>query len=157
MIEHPFAGSALCKVDTAGRWALPVFVRHTLARRGDAGFLLVAAHAIDPCLTAYDRGLVPILHAEAERRRIAEEAVAPQAHYARGRLIFGFVEEVAIGNGGAVALPALMRRRAGLGGVVLIVAAGAAFDIWDPQRALARGDPDLRELAAWHLEVQQAA
>jgi DNA-binding transcriptional regulator/RsmH inhibitor MraZ len=50
-----------------------------------------------------------------------------------------------------------MRRRAGIGSLALCVGTGAAFEIWDAERARDEGGSALRELAAWHLELNQAA
>ena len=93
MLDQFFSGSALCVLDTVGRMILPAFVRATLVRRGEDRALLIGAHEVDPCLIAYDRSVVPLLFADLERRRIAEEPVAPGGHYRRSRRAFGFVEE----------------------------------------------------------------
>ena len=155
MLDHFFSGSALCAVDKAGRLTLPAFVRATLARRGDARALLVGAHDSAPCLTAYDRSVLPLLHADLERRRIGAQRDA-DAHHSRARRAFGFAEECGI-EAGVVELPPLVRRRAGIGAFALIVGAGATFEIWDAEAARASDDPDLAELAAFHLEFQSAA
>lgn len=157
LVEHLFSGSALCAVDAGGNILLPRFVRETIARRSDARAMLVGAHECDPCLTAYDRAYARILHADSERRRIAEETAAPAASHSRLRRIFGFAEEIGFGESGAIVLPPMMRRRAGIGAQALIVGAGGTFEIWNPQTALAHHDPEIRELAAFHLDVQNAA
>ena len=158
MLDQFFSGSALCRVDTVGRLSLPPFVRATLARRGDDGVLLVGAHEADPCLVAYDRSFVPLLHADLERRRIADEpkGAGEAAHRARSRRAFGFVEAAKI-DAGIVLLPPMLRRRAGIAEYVLVIGGGAAFEIWDAGAALKSGDPDLAELAGFHLEFQNAA
>ena len=155
-MEHPFSGSSLVTVDRAGRIRLPAFVRETLNRRAAGGTLLVGCHESDPCLIAYDRAFAAIIHADIERRRVAELADAPHLHHGRARRAFGFVEGADIANG-AIVLPPLMRRRARIGDLALLVGIGGTFEIWDAQAALAQGDPDLRELAAFHLDSQLAA
>jgi len=155
VLDHFFSGSALCAVDEAGRLTLPAFVRATLARRSDARALTVGAHESAPCLTAYDRSVLPMLHAELERRRIGA-GTDTDAHYLRARRAFGFAEECGI-EAGIVQLSPLMRRRAGLGGLALVVGAGATFEIWDAEAARISEDPDLAELANFHLEFQSAA
>lgn len=157
MVEHLFSGSALCAVDSEGTLFLPRFAQTTLARRSDARTLLVGSHECDPCLVAYDPGYSRVLHADAERRRIAEEGSAPAAWHGRSRRIFGFVEESAVGSNGRIALPPMMRRRARIGDLALLVGTGGSFEIWSPERALESGDPDLAEIAAWHLQSSQAA
>jgi MraZ protein len=155
LVEHLFSGSALCPVDAGGNLLLPRFVRETIARRSDTRALLIGAHECDPCLTAYDRAYGRILHADSERRRIAGEA--PQLSHARLRRIFGFAEQVGFGESGAIVLPPMMRRRARIGAQALLIGAGGTFELWDPETALHHKDDELRELAAFHLDVQHAA
>jgi MraZ protein len=157
VIDHLFSGSALCAINGGGTMILPGFVRATLGRRSDARSLLVGSHEHDPCLLAYDAGYARILHEDSERRRIAEEIAAPAASARRLRRIFGFVEEIGFGDDGAVILPPMMRRRARIGAHALVIGVGGAFEIWDAQNALSHPDPDLSEIAAFHLEELHAA
>ena len=157
MIDHLFSGSALCAVNASGTFILPAFVRATLGRRTDERAFLLGSHAHDPCLLAYDRFYARILHSDCERRRIAEEQHSPEASARRLRRIFGFVEALGFGDDGAVALPPMMRRRARIGAQALVIGVGGAFEIWDAEAALGQGDPDLREIAAFHLDAQHAA
>jgi len=157
LVEHLFSGSALCAVDAGGNLLLPRFVRETIARRSEVRAMLIGAHECDPCLTAYDRAYARILHADSERRRIAEEASAPQASHRRLRRIFGFAEDVAFGESGAIVLPPMMRRRARIGAQALLVGTGGTFEIWDPQTALDHDDAEIRAIAAFHLDVEHAA
>jgi MraZ protein len=155
LVEHLFSGSALCAVDAGGNLLLPRFVRETIDRRSEARALLVGAHECDPCLTAYDRAYGRVLHADSERQRLAGEA--PQTSHARLRRIFGFAEQVAFGESGAIVLPPMMRRRARIVAQALLVGAGGTFEIWDPEIALHHDDAEIREIAAFHLDVQHAA
>ena len=157
MLDHLFSGSALCAVNAGGGLILPGFVRIILGRRSEVRSFLVGSHECDPCLVAYDRRYARILHQDSERRRIAEERDAPEASARRLRRIFGFVEEIGFGDDGAVVLPAMMRRRARIGARALLIGVGGAFEIWDAQAAFDQADPDLREIAAFHLDAQQAA
>lgn len=157
VIDHLFSGSALCAVNAGGTLILPAFIRATLGRRTEARTFLLGSHERDPCLVAYDRGYARILHQDSERRRIAEEQEAPDASARRLRRIFGFVEELSFGDDGAVTLPPMMRRRARIGAHALLIGVGGAFEIWDAQAALEQSDPDLREIAAYHLDEQNAA
>lgn len=156
MVHFFFSGSALCACDEDGRLKLPPFVRATLARRGDTGSLTVGAHERSPCLVAYDRSIAPLIHAELERRRGADNA-SHAAHDARARLAFGLAEEAAIAPGGAIGLPRMMRHRARIGTEALVVGTGQAFEIWDAEVARDSDDPAIRELAAFHLDFQDAA
>jgi MraZ protein len=157
VIEHLFSGSALCAVNAGATMILPPFVRATLGRRTELRTFLVGSHECDPCLVAYDRGYARILHQDSERRRIAEEAIAPEASARRLRRIFGFVEEIGFGDDGAIVLPPMMRRRARIGAQALVVGTGGAFELWDLQVALAHPDPALSEIAAFHMDEQHAA
>ncbi len=125
-------------------------------RRGAGGTLLIGTHDSDPCLVAYEPAYATIIHLDIERRRIAEQAAAPHLHPARARRAFGFVEAADV-ESGAVTLPPLMRRRARIGGNALILGTGGTFEIWDAAIALEKGDADLRELAAFHLDTKLAA
>ena len=154
---HLFIGNALCAVDAAGALILPAFVRGTLSRRSDAGMIFAGTHEKDACLIAYDLGFVRSLAIDFTRRRIAEEAAAPLAHHARARRTFGLVEELLLDAGGSIRLPAILQRRARIDRIALIVGTGDAFEIWNPDLALESGDSGLRDLAAFHLEIQQAA
>lgn len=149
-MEHLFNSSALCTVDAGGGVSLPPFVRATLERRSDSPAVVIGLHETDPCLRAYDRGYVRILHADHERCRPAESS--PEAYHARARRIFGFTEEASCGLDGRITLPPLMRRKGKIENLALFVGTGGTFEIWNPQVALEAGDVALRELAAWRLE-----
>jgi MraZ protein len=157
VIDHLFSGNALCPINGGGTLILPGFIRATLGRRSDARSFLVGSHESDPCILAYDAGYARILHEDSERRRIREEIDMPGASAKRLRRIFGFVEEIGFGDDGAVILPPMMRRRARIGAQALVIGVGGAFEIWDAQAALGQADPDLREIAAFHLDEQYAA
>jgi MraZ protein len=151
-MEALFLGSAICAVDAGGRITLPEGFRETIARRGDDGAIVIGTHESDPCLTVYDRNFAQALLFDSERRRIADEGGAPEAHHARARRICGFVEETGCGADGVVAISPILRRRAHIGDRALIVAAGESFEIWDPGYALEHGDRSLRKLAELRLE-----
>jgi MraZ protein len=157
VVDHLFSGSALCAVNEKGRLLLPGFVRFTLARRTDARSLLIGSHEHDPCLIAYDAAYARALHADCERRRIAEERDAPAASARRLRRLFGLAETAAIDEQGAIVLPPMVRRHARIGAQALVVGIGGAFELWDPEAALGHDDPGLRELAAFHKEVRHVA
>jgi MraZ protein len=157
MMDHLFIGNAICGVGSKGGFMLPGFVQATLARRTDAKLILVGSHETDRCLVAYDPAYAATLASDCRRRRIAEELLAPHRHAARERQIFGFVEQVSFDTHGAAVLPPMMRRRARIDDAALVIGTGGAFEIWNPRLALDSDDPDLRELAAFHLEFQQAA
>ena len=157
MTDHPFLGNAYCAVDGAGRLTLPPFVRSTLSRRSDARLIFAGCHESDPCLVAYDRSFARTLAFDCRRLRLRDASLAPEAHHARVRRAFGFVEQLEMDKRGKVALPPMLLRRARIERSALVIGTGGAFEIWNAQSALESGDSDLSELAAFHLDHQRAA
>lgn len=153
-LEHLFNGSALNAVDAKGRLSVPAFIRGVIERRSDAKAVIIGAHEVDSCLTAYDRGYGRFLHEENERRRLNEETQGGdvQAHYVRARRTFGITEDVPYDTSGRIILPPMMRRKGQIEDLALFVGVGGTFEIWNPYVALKSGDADLRELAAYRLE-----
>lgn len=147
-----FRGNALGRVGGDGRVGLPSFVRTVLDRRGEKRVVL-GVHDQAPCLTGYDPGLATALQAELERLRLRDEAAGagPGAHWARAHRVFGMAEDAELDGDGRVALPPLIRRRAGIGELALFVGVGASFEIWAPDLAREAGDRDLRDLAEFRL------
>ena len=158
-LEHLFNGSALNAVDAKGRLSVPAFIRGVIERRSDAKAIILGAHEVDPCLTAYDRGYARYLHAENERRRLAEEAQGGETanHYARARRTFGVTEDVPYDTSGRIILPPMMRKKGQIEDLALFVGVGGTFEIWNPHLALKSGDADLKELAAYRLEEKGIA
>lgn len=151
-LEHLFTGSALNAVDAKGRLSVPASIRSVIERRSDAKAIIIGAHEIDPCLTAFDRNYARNLYSDNERRRLAEEGADPQAHFTRARRTFGVTEEVPYDSSGRIILPPMMRRKGRIEDLALFVGVGGTFEIWNPQLALKSGDSELRELAAYRLE-----
>lgn len=154
-LEHLFNGSALNAVDAKGRLSIPSFIRSVVERRSDAKAIVVGAHEIDPCLTAYDRGFARNLHIENERRRLLEEGQSGSgdpSHFRRARRTFGLTEDVPYDPSGRIIMPPMMRRKGRIEDLALFVGVGGTFEIWNPFVALEHGDEDLRELAAYRLE-----
>jgi MraZ protein len=155
-LEHLFNGSALNAVDAKGRLSIPAFIRSVVERRSDAKAIVVGAHEVDPCLTAYDRGYSRHLHIENERRRLLEEGQSGSGdnvgHFRRARRTFGLTEDVPYDPSGRIILPPMMRRKGRIEDLALFVGVGGTFEIWNPLTALEHGDEDLRELAAYRLE-----
>jgi MraZ protein len=158
-IDDFFQGSALNAVDAKGRLSVPAFVRSVIERRSDARAIVVGAHEIAPCLTAYGRGYARNLYDDMERRRLAEETrgVSPDDHYARARRLFGMTEDVPYDPSGRIVLPPMMRRKGGIEDFALFVGVGAMVEIWNPRAAIAQGGKDLKEIAAWRLEEKGIA
>jgi DNA-binding transcriptional regulator/RsmH inhibitor MraZ len=153
-VTHIFSGNALGALDEAGRVRLPPFILREVTRQGDGGRLLFAFHEKDPCITGYGPALRPRLEAELERRRLRDEALGlpSDGHHARARRTFGLVEEARFDDVGRLTLPPLARRRGSLGRAILFIGAGSHFEIWDPSRAIAEGDEELRYVAQFRLD-----
>ena len=157
MIEHLFIGNALCPIGAGGRMTLPAFVRTTLSLRASARRMFVGLHEADTCLVAFDPGELAELRSDCRRRRIAEEGFAQDQSHMRLRRIFGMMDDVWVRDSGRIVLSPMLQRRARIENAVLVIGTGGSFELWNPQLALDAGDPDLRELAAFHLELKQAA
>jgi MraZ protein len=153
-VDDFFQGSALNAVDAKGRLAVPAFVRNVIERRSDSRAIVIGAHEILPCLTAYGRGYARNLFNEMERRRLAEELKGGSVddHYARAHRLFGMVEDVPYDPSGRIVLPPMMRRKGGIEDLALFVGIGGVVEIWNPRTALEKGDRDLKEIAAFRLE-----
>jgi len=149
-----FQGSALNSVDAKGRLSVPAFVRSVIERSSDARALVVGAHEVSPCLTGYGRNYARNLFADLERRRLLQEDRdgAIEDHYARARRLFGMTEDVPWDTSGRIVLPPMMRRKGRIEDMALFVGVGGIVEIWNPRVALAEGDADLKEIAAWRLE-----
>jgi MraZ protein len=158
-IDDFFQGSALNAVDAKGRLSVPAFVRSVIERRSDARFIVVGAHEIAPCLTAYGRSYARNLYDDMERRRLVDEQKdgALEDHYARARRRFGMTEDVPYDPSGRIVLPPMMRRKGRIEDLALFVGVGGTVEIWNPRLALDQGDKDLKEIAAWRLEEKGIA
>ena len=145
-------------MDAKGRLSVPAFVRTVIERRSDARAIVVGAHEVSPCLTAYGRNYARNLSRRLERRRLAEEEQATRTtHYARARRMFGMTEDVPYDPSGRIVLPPMMRRKGKIEDLALFVGVGGTFEIWNPRIALVEGDRDLKEIAAWRLEEKGIA
>jgi MraZ protein len=153
-IDDFFQGSALNAVDAKGRLSVPAFVRSVIERRSDARAIVIGAHEVSPCLTAYGRGYARNLYEEMERRRLVEEGRGgtPEEHYARARRAFGMTEDVPYDTSGRIVLPPMMRRKGGIEDLALFVGVGGTVEIWNPRTALQEGGRDLKEIAAYRME-----
>ena len=158
-IDDFFQGSALNAVDAKGRLSVPAFVRNVIERRSEARAIVVGAHEVSPCLTAYGRNHARNLWTDLERRRLAEEdrGGTLDEHYARARRMFGMTEDVPYDTSGRIILPPMMRRKGRIEDLALFVGVGGIVEIWNPRIALAERDRDLQEIAAWRLEEKGIA
>jgi MraZ protein len=158
-IDDFFQGSALNAVDAKGRLSVPAFVRSVIERRSDARAIVLGAHDIAPCLTAYGRSYARNLYDDMERRRLVDEQKdgALEDHYARARRRFGMTEDVPYDPSGRIVLPPMMRRKGRIEDLALFVGVGGTVEIWNPRLALDQGDKDLKEIAAWRLEEKGIA
>jgi MraZ protein len=153
-IDDFFQGSALNAVDAKGRLSVPAFVRNVIERRSDGRFIVVGAHDVSPCITAYGRSYAHNLYEEMERRRLVEEEKGGSLddHYDRARRLFGMTEDVPYDPSGRIVLPPMMRRKGKIEDLALFVGIGGVVEIWNPRIALEVGGRDLKEIAAYRLE-----
>jgi DNA-binding transcriptional regulator/RsmH inhibitor MraZ len=151
--DRIFSGNAAGAVGADGTVGLPLFIRRVIETGAGTGRLMVGAHEADPCLTAWEPRQAIVLQAEIERRRLRDESVGAAAadHHHRARRAFGMVEDAPV-DGGTLALPAMMRRKARIGARVLFVGTGSGFEIWNADEALTSADPGVREIARFRLE-----
>jgi MraZ protein len=147
VLEHFFSGSTLVAVDAKGRLSVPAGIRQKIERRSDTRAIMLTRHADEPCLTGFDTNYLAFLHAENERRRVAEEAQDPRAYVSRGRRSFGNAEEVPYDTSGRILLNAKLRNRGQIEDLALFVGVGPVFEVWNPQLALKSQDPEIRALA----------
>jgi MraZ protein len=150
---HIFSGNALVALDEEGRVRLPPFILREMERHDGGGRVIFGVHEKNHCLTGYGSALRPRLEAELQRLRLRDEVQgrAPEEHHARARHTFGLAEEASYDEDGQLLLPALARRRGGLGRFLLFVGAGDHFEIWDLSSAMTEGDEALRYLAEYRL------
>lgn len=157
MTDKMYMGSALCAVDADGGVILPSFVRGPLALRSDGAAMLLGSHEVDTCLTGCDPTQAVVIEEECRRRRMAEEGSKAGASHARARRIFGLLHSVPIDSGGRFVLPDLLRRRARIRDMILVVGTGDAFEVWNVNVARYSHDAGMRTLATLSLETAQAA
>jgi MraZ protein len=153
-IDDFFQGSALNAVDAKGRLSVPAFVRSVIERRSDTRAIVIGAHEVSPCLTAFGRNYARNLFQDMERRRLAEElkGAAIDEHFSRARRLFGMNEDVPYDTSGRIILPAMSRKRGRIEDLALFVGIGAVVEIWNPRVALEEGDREVRDIAAFRLE-----
>jgi MraZ protein len=157
--EHLHNGSALNAVDAKGRLSVPAFIRAMIERRSPEKVIVLGKHEAESCLIGYDANYKRTVLADVNRRKLRDEEhnIDLRAHHARNRRAFGLTESCAWDSSGRIILPPMMRRVGGIEELVLFVGAGETFELWNPQRALESGDPDLAELAAYRLEERGVA
>ena len=153
-MDELFIGSAVCEVTSGGEIVLPRHFHETILSRSPDGRLFVGLHEESPCLVVYDRIFAAQLQWELETRRSTFLGANMEAHYARLRRAFGFVEQLTLAPDGMMILAPLMRQRGGIGSAALLVATGTRFEIWDLDMVLERAPADLVALATLHLKLR---
>ena len=155
-MDELFIGSALCEVTNGGEIVLPRHFHETIMARSPDGRLFVGLHEESPCLVVYDRIFAAQQQWDFETRRSTFLGTNMEAHYARVRRAFGFVEHVTLAPDGMMILAPLMRERGRIGNSALLVATGPRFEIWDLDMVLERGPSDLVALATLHLKLHNS-
>jgi len=155
-MDELFIGSAICEVTTGGEIVLPRHFHETIISRSPDGRLFVGLHEESPCLVVYDRIFAAQQQWDLENRRSVFLGTNLEAHYARQRRAFGFVEHVTLAPDGMMMLAPLMRQQGRIGNAALLVATGPRFEIWDLDMVLESAPADLVALATLHLKYQVA-
>jgi len=140
--------------DERGEIVLPRHFHETILSRSPDGRLFVGLHEESPCLVVYDRIFAAQQQWDFETRRSSFIGTNMDAHYARVRRAFGFVEHVTLAPDGMMILAPLMRQRGRIGNAALLVATGPRFEVWDLDMVLERAPADLVTLATLHLKLQ---
>lgn len=154
-----FQGTAMRAIDADGRIELPEFIAGAMGAGVRAGTIMLSKAAGDRCLTGFSRSHLETLQARIERRRAAAEADGGDEaeHRRRSRRTFALMEDTACIDG-RMTLPPGLARLGGLNGkLALFVGAGETFEIWDPELAIASGEDEFSELAAYRLAEHRAA
>ena len=154
-VEHLFRGNALNAVDAKGRLSVPAFIRAKIERRSDEKMIVFAPHEIFPCLIGYDSNFDIEIFAENERRRLGEEGTDPRAHFVRAHRSFAAVGEASYDSSGRIILPPRMRSKGQIEDLALFAGVGPVFEVWNPRVAIAEGDDDIKEIAAFWLSERE--
>lgn len=155
-MEDVFTGSAICKVSTEGLLTLPVGFRDIVRRKTGNGHLLVGLNECWSCLRVYDSAYA------ARQLQSIETRFGPGMDGQRDmrstlmRRRFGFVAETVLDPVGTITIANWLRDLADIGHLVMIVATGADFEIWDLANVLESGSSDLKKLAKLHLQQSAA-
>ena len=154
-MDHLFQGSALNAVDAKGRVSLPAFLRQVVERRGDARAIVLAKHALLPCLEAYDPGHAATKHAKMERRAEKNEtAIGSDLDTAMANMMaFGASEDVSYDKSGRIVIPPMMKMKGKIEDLALFVGTGETFLIWNPTLFLEdeRIPEDMKDIARFRL------
>ena len=122
-MDELFIGSAICEVTTGGEIVLPRHFHETIMSRSPDGRLFVGVHEESPCLVVYDRIFAAQQQWDLENRRSVFLGTNPEAHYARQRRAFGFVEHVTLAPDGMMILAPMMRQQGRIGNAALALSA----------------------------------
>jgi len=151
-MDELFIGSAICEVTSGGEIVLPRHFHETILARSPDGRLFLGLHEDSPCLVVYDRIFAAQQQWDFEQRRSSFLGANLEAHYARLRRAFGFVEHITLAPDGMMIVAPMMRQRGRIGNAALLVATGPRFEIWDLDTVLECAPADLVALATLHLE-----
>ncbi len=154
-----FRGHALQAIDGKGRVAIPAPLRAVIERNSGERILLLGKHAADPCLTGADTGFSQVDYARLQRDEArALDAGRPVDRDNIARVAFGGGEELPFDSSGRFILPPFYRHKARLTDLAFFVGAGERFEIWSPQLLIDTPGvaPDLKDMAAFHLEARNA-
>ncbi len=156
MTDDSFLGNALNGIDAKGRVSVPASFREVLAARSDGRTLVVAPAERADCLVGYDAGYPAKVRAELESRFTGDYSDARDDRF---RATFGAAERVAIDDNGRIIVSAALKDAGELDRSALFWGMGDYFEIWNPERFVARPnlDPRVVRLARRLIDARGAA
>ncbi len=141
MTDEFFLGNALNGIDAKNRVSIPSSFREVLAARSDARTVILAPAERADCLVGYDQSYPAKARAELETRFAGNFSDERDDRF---RAIFGSAERAPIDDTGRIILSATMKDLGEIERVALFWGAGSYFEIWNPQRFVARPNLDPR-------------
>ena len=156
VIDELFLGNALNGIDAKNRVSVPSAFREVLAARADARTVILAPAERADCLVGYDPTYPAKARAELEARFAGD--FGPERDD-RFRATFGAAEKAPIDDNGRIVLSAAMKDAGEIDRVALFWGMGDTFEVWNPQRFIARPnlDPRVVRLVQRLLDARGAA
>ena len=119
-----FRGVSHCKIDTKGRFAVPVKYRSSLL--GESNDCVITIDTHDQCLLLYPTSVW--LDIEAKLQSLS--SFDPQVRRTQ-RLLVGHATDCEMDNNGRILLPTVLRAHAGLEKDLVLVGQGKRFEVWN--------------------------
>ena len=149
-MSHLFIGSAVSTIGARGDLALHDPFCVTIQSRAAKDQLFVGLGPDARCMVVYDR----IGSAERQERCDEQESGddrSPAANDETRRRLFGFAAPTRMDGKGRITIARWMRDRGAVRRRALLIGMGHYFEVWDLDRVIDDGPPDVKALAALHL------